>query len=201
MKESVLKDYLYNGLSFSTFKFDEASFYALKYVESKLFFVKNRYKRKLIEILEEEFPSAKITNNIINYYAFQTKVAITNSSLLFSNNKQNMNLYKRIKNNNCEIMNGFNNDDLPMEIFSKRITLIVKSKNKIKKYLGLTKLFQETNVIVLDELKVEKEVLILDQIKLKLLQDDNEIYFVEAGFYSNLIIDILYNQNKIGINL
>ena len=83
----------------------------------------------------------------------------------------------------------------------------MKNQDDYQKYVYIASNFKIVSYIYLDDIleeqknKVNSES-ILDEIKLRILQDNNsEVFFIDLGFYTNLINDFIFSLNKIAINL
>lgn len=195
---SILSDYLFSGLSFSTFKFDECAFMACKCYLTRFTFFRKKYYRIISKYIkdndeEDEFRKVK-------YYINQVIKALRNSSILISTDKKEIKLYKKIKRKEeILISSGFKIDDLPHDAKLKPSCLIVSNNKERMKYSELINHYRSMSFISLEDLG--NEDYIYDQIKVKLLQDESEIYFVGESIYANYIVDSICSVNKIAIHL
>lgn len=201
MKESILNDYLYSGVSFSTFKFDKLSYLSCKYVMSRIKFFKNYYLKKMYRLIYNKEPKKEELFQKEKYLAFQNMKALRNSNILISNDKKEIKLYRYIKKKkDADVSEDFSIEDLPFDFHNKMVCLFINNNEDKEKYLYLFDYFKNVKVIELDEL--EKENLIFDEIKGTILRDDeSEIYFVGESIYANYIVSSAYTVNKIAINL
>ena len=85
----TIDSYIYIGVSFSTFKFDEVSLLCLKYGLSK--FRKKKYFNKIKEELRKTKYSF-VNDSIISYYIHSTLLSLSNSSLIISPSKKEIKL-------------------------------------------------------------------------------------------------------------
>lgn len=196
---NVLEDYLFSGLSFSTFKFDDASLLACKCYLMRFEFFKKKYYRALHQL----FSGTNIDDldyRKEKYYIAQIVKALKNSSILISEDPKEIKIYKKIrKNANSITSNDLSIDDLPIETKNKKACLIVEKDEDRMKYQDIINEFRNIHFIVLD--KIEDESFIYDQIKVKILQDESDIYFVGKSFYANYIANSIYDVNLIAIHL
>ena len=200
----TIDSYIYIGVSFSTFKFDELSLLCLKYGLSK--FRKKKYYKKI----EDELNKTKysfINESIISYYIHSTLQSLENSSLIISPSKKEIKLATKYSNKEIAYSSSFKIIDLSFEIKQKNACFIFENREDLKRYDYLVSDFVEHKIIILEDIlkeiseKTNSET-IFDEIKLKILQDnDSEVYFLDIGLFSNLISNFIYTLNKISIIL
>ena len=71
------------------------------------------------------------------------------------------------------------------------------TNSKLKDVISKAK---KINYIYLDKVKEEtNRSIIFDAVKVKLLQDETEIYFIEEGMYANYVANCVFGLNKIAI--
>lgn len=200
MEEStnVLEDYLFSGLSFSTFKFDEATLLACKCYLMKFEIFRRRYYKALHQIIGSNNDDLGFRKE--KYYIAQIIKALRNSSILVSADPKEIKIYKKIKSNpNVLVANDLCVEDLPLETKGKKACLIIEKDEDRMKYKDIINEFRNIHFIVLDE--IEDNNFIYDQIKVKILQDESDIYFVGKSIYSNYIVNSIYDVNLIAIHL
>lgn len=200
MGEKILKDYLFTGVSFSTFKFDKLTALSCKYVNAKFAFLKGYYLKKIYYTLYNQKPNKNISFQPEKYLAYQTMKALKNSSILISNDPKEIKLYTHFKKKKAiEVSEEFALDDLPLGSNKLKACLFINNKEEEEKYKSIIEYFDDTKIIYIEDL--EKEDYIFDQIKVTILQDDSEIYFASPSIYSNYIINSAYSVNKMALHL
>ncbi|MDD7735355.1 MAG: hypothetical protein SOW55_00930 [Bacilli bacterium] len=200
----TIDSYIYIGVSFSTFKFDEVSLLCLKYGLSK--FRKKKYFNKIKEELSKTKYSF-VNDSIISYYIHSTLLSLSNSSLIISPSKKEIKLSSKYLRRDVAYSSSFKIIDLSLEIKKRNACFILEKKDDIKRYKFLISDFLNHKVIIIEDIikeiseKTNSET-IFDEIKLKILQDnDSEVYFLDIDIFSNLISDFVFNLNKIAIIL
>ena len=135
------------------------------------------------------------------YLVYQNIKALNESSVLFSKDKKAIKLYRKLKKDKeALVVNEFSLDDLTLESFDLPITLILNSEESKSKYEELISKAKKINYIYLNKVKEDtNRTIIFDAVKVKLLQDETEIYFIEEGMYANYIALSVFNLNKIAI--
>jgi hypothetical protein len=195
MKED-LKNYLYSGVSFSTYKFDELSLLCAKY---KLSFFKFAPYKKIKSILYKDYKD--ITKIELKYFIGKNINALYNSSVLIPSNEKEESVYSKIiyPRNSLEV-SPLKSSDLPLEITSKKACFIIDKdkKNQIEYYKNL---FKSSKIEYFDSYRKGRINEPIDKIGLFLLQDDSDIYFVSAGYFTNIVVEQIFNLNKIAIVL
>ena len=200
MDELILKDYLFTGVSFSTFKFDKLTVLSCKYVNTKINILKKYYLKKIYFSLYNEKPKKDNSFQPEKYISYQTMKALNNSSILISNNPKEIRFYKHFKKNkNIVISKPFDLADLPLGASKMKACLFLNNKEEENLYNELINTFPNIKILYIEDL--EKEDYVFDQIKVNILQDDSEIYFASPSIYSNYIINSAYSVNKIAIHL
>ena len=197
----VLKDYFYTGISFSLFFIDEGVFLCLKIEKSKNPLIKLSYVLKLRKYLKRNPETDKCLIGNEKYLVYQNITSLNNASVLFSTNKEHKKLYKKLKNDKRALVcESFDLDDLTKESLDEPILLVVKNEESKVKYQELIKSCKEVNIIYLDKIKEEtNREIMFDAIKVKLLQYDTNICFIEEGMYANYIANFIFTLNKIAI--
>ena len=200
----TIDSYIYIGVSFSTFKFDEVSLLCLKYGLSK--FRKKKYFNKIKEELSKTKYSF-VNDSIISYYIHSTLLSLSNSSLIISPSKKEIKLSSKYLRRDVAYSSSFKIIDLSLEIKKRNACFILGKKDDIKRYKFLISDCLNHKVIIIEDIikeiseKTNSET-IFDEIKLKILQDnDSEVYFLDIDIFSNLISDFVFNLNKIAIIL
>ena len=200
----TIDSYIYIGVSFSTFKFDEVSLLCLKYGLSK--FRKKKYFNKIKEELSKTKYSF-VNDSIISYYIHSTLLSLSNSSLIISPSKKEVKLSSKYLRRDVAYSSSFKIIDLSLEIKKRNACFVLEKKDDIKRYKFLISDFLNHKVIIIEDIikeiseKTNSET-IFDEIKLKILQDnDSEVYFLDIDIFSNLISDFVFNLNKIAIIL
>ena len=95
---------------------------------------------------------------------------------------------------------SFDLNDLTLESFDSPITLVLNSKDSELKYNELISKGKDVRFVYLDNITNEtNRDIIFDAIKVKLLQDETELYFIEPGMYANYIANCVFGLNKIAI--
>ena len=201
----ALESYIYTGISFSTFSFDKVSFWCLKY---KLSFIRKLYYLYLIKKELSLDSSFQVNQYSINYFINATLNSLSNATLVLNPTREQLLLTKRyLKRKTILHSTPFKIVDLSSEIKIKPTCFILKNQDDYQKYVYIASNFKTVSYIYLDDIleeqknKVNSES-ILDEIKLRILQDNNsEVFFIDLGFYTNLINDFIFSLNKIAINL
>ena len=200
----TIDSYIYIGVSFSTFKFDEVSLLCLKYGLSK--FRKKKYFNKIKEELSKTKYSF-VNDSIISYYIHSTLLSLSNSSLIISPSKKEVKLSSKYLRRDVAYSSSFKIIDLSLEIKKRNACFVLEKKDDIKRYKFLISDFLNHKVIIIEDIikeiseKTNSET-VFDEIKLKILQDnDSEVYFLDIDIFSNLISDFVFNLNKIAIIL
>ena len=197
----ILKDYFYTGISFSSFIVDEGVLLCMKYHASKFPLSKIIYKGKLVKYLKNNKESDPCLKGNENYLVYQNIKALNESSVLFSKNKRVIKLYRKLKNDKeAVVVDEFSLDDLTLENFDSPITLVLNSEKSKNKYEELISKAKKIKYVYLDKIKEEtNRTIIFDAIKVKLLQDETEIYFIEEGMYAIYIANCVFSLNKFAI--
>lgn len=195
MKEN-LKDYFYNGASFSTYVFDELSFLCAKY---KISFFKSIPYKKIKSILLKDYNG--ITKLELKYFITKNVNALYNSSVLVSNDVKEIKLYSKIISPRQTLeASPFKSNDLSSNLMNQKACFILdKDKNKQIEYYK--NLFKLSKVEYFDSYRTGRINEPIDKIGLFLLQDDSDVYFISAGYFSNIIAEQVFNLNKIAIIL
>lgn len=197
----VLKDYLYTGISFSSYFIDEGVLLCLKVESAKTIFGKIYYTNKLKNYLKENSETDDCLFGNEKYLIYQNVTALHNSSVLFSSDKKSIKLYRNLKNDQEALVSEkFELEDLTLESLDESITLIIKNVDSKEKYNDLLSKAKNVKIIYLEHIKEEtNREIIFDAVKVKLLQDETEIYFIEEGMYANYIANFIFTLNKIAI--
>ena len=197
----MLKDYFYTGVSFSSFYIDEGVFFCMKYHNAKFIFNKIRYKNKLRRYLKKQKETDSCLKGNESYLVYQNITSLNESSVLFSSNSSYIKLYRKMKNDKHALVEkSFDLNDLTLESFDSPITLVLNSKDSELKYNELISKGKDVRFVYLDNITNEtNRDIIFDAIKVKLLQDETELYFIEPGMYANYIANCVYGLNKIAI--
>ena len=197
----ILKDYFYTGISFSSYFIDEGVFYCLKVEKSKFPLMKSYYLSKLRAYLKNNEETDPCLKGNEKYLIYQNVTALNNSSLLFSSDEESIKLYRKVKNDKeALVCEKFEIDDLTSESLDNPITIVLKNEESKEKFNELILQAKEVKYIYLDNLRNEtNREIIFDAIKVKLLQDETELYFIEKGMYANYISNCVFGLNKIAI--
>ena len=197
----MLKDYFYTGVPFSSFYIDEGVFFSMKYHNAKSVFTKIRYKSKLRRYLKRKKETDPCLKGNESYLVYQNINSLNESSVLFSSNASYIKLYRKMKNDKHALVEKrFDLNDLTLENLDSPITLILDSKTSESKYKELIDKSKNIRFIYLDTIVQEtNRDIIFDAIKVKLLQDERELYFIEPGMYANYIANCVFSLNKIAI--
>ena len=120
---------------------------------------------------------------------------------LFSKNKKAIKLYRKLKNDkDALVVDQFDLEYLTLDNLDSPITLILNSEESKAKYEKLISKAKNIKYIYLDKVKEEtNRTIIFDAVKVKLLQDETEIYFIEEGMYANYIANCVFGLNKIAL--
>lgn len=201
----TLDSYIYTGVSFSTFSFDEVSLLCLKYILSK--FRKKKYFSLIKEQLNNNPYIFDYDDNSINYFIHNILISLENASLIISPTKEEIKLSTKYLKRDINYSSSFKIIDLSNESKLKKACFVLKERKDAKRLNYLITDFNNYNIIYLEDIiketkeNVNSETLI-DEIKLKILQDnDSELFFVFIDIFTNIISDFIYNLNKISINL
>ena len=197
----ILKDYLYTGISFSSFFIDEGVFLCLKVESAKNPVSKYINILKLRKYLNNHPDTDDCLIGNENYLVYQNINSLSNASVLFSQNKEYNKIYSKLKKDkDALICDRFDLNDLTRESLEVPITLIIKNEESKEKYKELIGLAKEINFIFLENIKEEtNREIIFDAIKVKVLQYETDIFFIEEGMYANYIANSIFNLNKIAI--
>lgn len=197
----ILKDYFYTGISFSSFFIDEGVFLCLKVEKSKNPLIRYFNVLKLRKYLKNHPDTDECLIGNEKYLVYQNVAAFNNASILFSQNKKHKQIYNKLKKDrNTLICDKFDIDDLTKESLEEPITLVIKNEDSKEKYKELISQAKEINYIYLDKIKEEtNRDIIFDAIKVKVLQYETNIFFIEEGMYANYIANSIFNLNKIAI--
>ena len=199
-----IDSYIYTGLSFSTFSFDEASLLCLKYELSR--FRKKKYLKKLKEVLLTN-PNNCLDANTINYYVHSVIKSINDTTLFLTTNPKIIKLLKKFLKKDVSYSSYFKIIDLSEEIKMKKACFMIPKRSDLDKYSYLISYFKNYEVVYLEDMVNEIQEAtcidtIFDKIKLSMLKDnDSEIYFIRFDMYSNIASSYAYDLNKIAIVL
>lgn len=197
-----LNSYIYTGISFSTFSFNEISLLCLKYSLSRF------RKKKYFSLIKEEmknYSQFQFDDNAIKYYIHSEMKSLVESSVILSSSKKEIKLATKYLNKEPDYSSSFKIIDLSNEIKMKKACMIVSTNEEKRRNQFIVEDFSSYSFIVLEDIlkeikeKTNTETL-LDEIKLKILQDnDSEIYFIRIDLYSNILSNFVYSLNKMGI--
>lgn len=205
MNDNLLEKYLYMGMSFSTMKLNKVDLLCIKYQLSHFKFFKKRYLKKVHEILSNSYELSSLQLEFTPYYVHKEIDALKNNTLFISISEKEEKKLKKLRKGKLEDTCEFSIEFLPDNLVDKKATFIFKDFNEIHNHTDLMEKFEKTNVIVLDSLLLENQKNetnedLLDMMKLVILKDDGDFYFVTPNcFYSNQIINFIFSLNKIGI--
>lgn len=200
----TIDSYIYTGISFSTFSFDEASLLCVKYALSK--FRKKKYRILLKDALIDAavfYPD----EGQIQYFLHGTLKALRDATLLLGTNKKEIRLAEKFLGREVPYSRAFKIIDLSSEIRMKKACFIVQNREEKHRYRYVIDYFDRYAVLDLETVRkgiVERtdSETFLDEIKIRILQDnDSEVFFVSAGILSNMVSDFLFSLNKIAIHL
>ena len=200
----TIDSYIYTGISFSTFSFDEASLLCAKYALSK--FRKKKYRTLLKDALIDAavfYPD----EGQIQYFLHGTLKALRDATLLLGTNKKEIRLAEKFLGREVPYSRAFKIIDLSSEIRMKKACFIVQNREEKNRYRYVIDYFDRYAVLDLETVRkgiVERtdSETFLDEIKIRILQDnDSEVFFVSAGILSNMVADFLFSLNKIAIHL
>lgn len=200
----TIDSYIYTGISFSTFSFDEASLLCVKYALSK--FRKKKYRILLKDALIDAavfYPD----EGQIQYFLHGTLKALRDATLLLGTNKKEIRLAEKFLGREVPYSRAFKIIDLSSEIRMKKACFIVQNREEKHRYRYVIDYFDRYAVLDLETVRkgiVERtdSETFLDEIKIRILQDnDSEVFFVSAGILSNMVADFLFSLNKIAIYL
>ena len=199
-----IDSYIYSGLSFSTFTFDEVSLLCLKY-QTSIFF-KKRYLKKIKENLLRN-PNNCLDVNTIQYYIHSIIKSIENATLFLTNDKKIIKLLNKYLKKDVSYSSYFKIIDLSDESKMKNVCFMIPKRSDVEKYRYLMSYFKNYQVVYLEDMvnEVKEETsfeTIFDKIKLNMLKDnETEIYFIRFDMYSNIASAYAYDLNKIAIVL
>lgn len=200
----TIDSYIYTGVSFSTFSFDEASLLCVKYALSKL------RKKKYRALLKEALMRAEIfypDEEQVNYFLHGTLKALKDATLLLSTDKKEIRLTEKFLGREVPYSRSFKIIDLSSEIRMKKACFIVRDQKEIHRYRYVIDYFDRYAIVDLQKIrKSENERTngdtFLDEIKIRILQDnDSEVFFISAGILSNMVAGFLFSLNKMAIHL
>ena len=200
----TIDSYIYTGISFSTFSFDEASLLCVKYALSK--FRKKKYRTLLKDALIDAavfYPD----EGQIQYFLHGTLKALRDATLLLGTNKKEIRLAEKFLGREVPYSRAFKIIDLSSEIRMKKACFIVQNREEKHRYRYVIDYFDRYAVLDLETVRkgiVERtdSETFLDEIKIRILQDnDSEVFFVSAGILSNMVADFLFSLNEIAIHL
>lgn len=200
-----IDSYIYTGVSFSTFTFDDISIQCVKYSLSKLF--KSKYFRNIKSILIKSNYFDFLTDDDVKYYIHSTLQSLSSCSLLITLDKKEVKLATRYLKREVDFSSSLKIIDLSEEIKLKKACFILEKEEDIEKYEYISYYFKNKQFVILSDIMKERknksnnEVLI-DDIKLKILQDDgSEIFFVNINLLTNVINDFIFSLNKIAVHI
>lgn len=200
----TIDSYIYTGISFSTFSFDEASLLCVKYTLSK--FRKKKYRTLLKDALIDAavfYPD----EGQIQYFLHGTLKALRDATLLLGTDKKEIRLAEKFLGREVPYSRAFKIIDLSSEIRMKKACFIVRNREETHRYRYVIDYFDRYAVLDLETVRegiIERtdSETFLDEIKIRILQDnDSEVFFVSAGILSNMVADFLFSLNKIAIHL
>lgn len=196
----TLDSYIYTGVSFSTFLFDEVSFLSIKY---SLSWFRKKHFIKLIKKSLMKNNHIQVDDQFIKYYIKSTINSLSNASLVVSPNEKEIKLAKKLLKKEITYVESFTIDDLSNEIKNQKATFYLNKKDDYYQYENIIKSFKEVDLIYLEDfIKENNYGSIIDEIRLKILQEnDSEIFFTKIDIFSNMINDFVFTLNKIAINL
>lgn len=198
--EDIIKDYLYTGVPFFTYYIDDVVKLCLKVELSKgLNKLINLSKLKVLINNHPDYDKCLKGNE--HYLVYQNVVALEDSSFLITDDYSSVNLYKKIKRTNDPfVVQQFNIDALNEDNLESHITIICKNEKSSFQFNPLIKKAKKIDFIYLDLIVEEtKRSILFDAIKVKLLQNESDIYFIEKGLFSNYIAKCIFDLNKIAI--
>ncbi len=197
----ILKDYFYTGISFSSYFIDEGVFLCLKVENSKNPITKCLSLLKLKKYLKNHSDTDECLVGNEKYLVYQNMVALNNASVLFSTNNEHIKLYRKLKGNKEAIVcDKFSINDLTEENLDYPLTIIIYSEKSKNKYEDIISKGKDVRFVYLENIKDEtNREIIFDAIKVKLLQDETELYIIEEGMYANYIANFIFTLNKIAI--
>lgn len=197
----ILRDYFYTGISFSSFFINEGVFLCMKIENSKNGISRLFNTLKLRKYLKEQKETDKCLIGNEKYLVYQNIIGLDNSSVLFSNNKKYIKLYRKMKNDKeALVYDKFDFSSLTVDNFESPIIFVLKNEKSKEKYKEVISMCKKVDFIYLDKIKEETERdIIFDAIKVKILQDEVEIYFIEEGMYANYVANCVFGLNKIAI--
>ncbi len=195
MKE-YLKDYLYSGTSIQMYRFDELSFLCAKY---KTQFFKFFSFNKIKSILSKDYKH--ITNREVKYFINKSVNALYDSTLIVEPNNKELKLYSKILGSREAIETTiFKSGDLSSGNLNHKACFIIYKDNE-KSIAYYKTLFNESEILYVDDYLGESISNVIDKIELELLKDDSELYFIDAKIYTNVIANQIFNLNKAAIVL
>ena len=106
----------------------------------------------------------------------------------------------RRNDKNALVTDAFEIEDMTLESLDLPITLVLKDESSQEKYSSLISKAKDVRFVYLNNIREEtNREIIFDAIKVKLLQDETDIYFIEEGMYANYIANFIFTLNKIAI--
>ena len=205
--ENLLEKYLYMGMSFSSFKFIEIDQLCIKYELAHLKYFKNKYLKQIYDLLQNNKFTNTIQLEFVNYYIHKEIDAIKNATLFVNPSNEEKKLLIKLFDIELEICEEFDSSLLPENLVEKKATFIFTTTKEMNQHMYLIEMFEKTTIIVLDSLMEDedghplKEDL-MDVIKLEILKDDSDFFFVKSSsLYTNQIVNFIFNLNKIGVCL
>lgn len=205
MSDNLLEKYLYMGMSFSTMKLNDVDLLCIKYQLSKFKFFKKRYLKKIQEILSTSEELASLQLEFTPYYVHKEIDALKNNTLFVGISDKEEKRLKKLRKNKLEDTSEFSVEFLPDNLVDKKATFIFRDFTEMHDHTLLMEKFEKTNVVVISSLLLtnkenETNEDLLDMMKLIILKDDGDFYFVTPDcYYSNQIINFIFSLNKIGI--
>ncbi|MGN1294923.1 MAG: hypothetical protein ACI4U5_00810 [Bacilli bacterium] len=205
MSENLLEKYLYMGMSFSTMKLNKVDLLCINYHLSRFKFNKKRYLKKIQKILSNSSELSSLQLEFTPYYVHKEIDALKNNTLFIGIDDKEEKKLKKLRKNKLEDSSEFSIEFLPDNLVDKNATFIFRTFNEMHDHSILMEKFEKTNVVVLDSLLMENQKNdsnedLLDMMKLIILKDDGDFYFVTPDcYYTNQIINFIFSLNKIGI--
>ena len=200
-----IESYIYTGVSFSTFTFDEVSLLCVKYSLSS--FLKFKYFSKIKSILIKSNYFSSINDSDVKYYIHSILQSLSSCSLLISLNQKEVKLASKFLKREIDYSSSFKIIDLSEEIKLKTACFIIENEEDKEKYEYVSYYFTKKKFIILNDIINKRKdnpnnEILIDDIKLKILQDDeSEIFFVNINLFTNIINDFIYSLNRIAIHL
>ena len=89
---------------------------------------------------------------------------------------------------------------MTLENLDSPITIVLYSASEQNKYQDIVSKGKDVRFVYLEHIREEtNRDIIFDAIKVKLLQDETEIYIIEENMYANYIANFVFTLNKIAI--